>query len=46
MTIAFVKEKYGIRVNDDVAEAILIGRYGAHVHKEELTLAFGRKNNG
>ena len=44
LSIAFVKEKYGIRVNDDVAEAILIGRYGAHVHKEELALAFGRKN--
>ncbi len=44
LSVAMVKEKYGIRVNDDAAEAILIGRYGAQKHKEDLGLAFGRKN--
>ena len=44
LSVAMVKEKYGVRVNDDVAEAVLIGRYGAQVHKGEIELAFGRKN--
>ena len=38
-----VKEKYNVRVNDDVAEAILIGRYGAQMHKKEIPMAFGVK---
>lgn len=36
---AVVKEKYNISVNDDVAEAILIGHYGVKVHKTKT--AFG-----
>lgn len=44
LSVAVVKEKYGVRVNDDVAEAILIGRYGAQMHGKEFELAFGRKN--
>lgn len=44
MSVALVKEKYGVRVNDDVAEAILIGRYGAQTHKGQIEMAFGRKN--
>ena len=43
LSVAVVKEKYNIRVNDDVAEAILIGRYGAEHHKPELEIAFGKK---
>ena len=43
LSVAVVKEKYGVRVSDDVAEAILIGRYGAQMHKKETPLAFGRK---
>lgn len=43
MSVAVVKEKFGVRVNDDVAEAILIGRYGAQMHKGQIELAFGRK---
>jgi len=43
LSVVMVQEKYGVRVNDDVAEAILIGRYGAEHHKPELQLAFGRK---
>lgn len=46
LSVAAVKEKYNVRVNDDVAEAILIGRYGAQVHKQEIELAFGRKTSG
>lgn len=43
LSIALVKEKYGINVSDDVAEAILIGRYGAAMHKPEVKMAFGIK---
>lgn len=43
LSVIMVKEKYNVRVNDDVAEAILIGRYGAQMHKKEITSAFGRK---
>lgn len=42
LSVIMVKEKYGVRVNDDVAEAILIGRYGAQMHKEAIPMAFGR----
>ena len=37
LSVAVVKEKYGIQVTDDVAEAILIGRYGSLMHKKEVT---------
>lgn len=43
LSIAIVKEKYNITVNDDVAEAILIGQYGSRIHKKEYKLAFGSK---
>lgn len=43
LSIIIVKEKYGVRVNDDVAEAILIGRYGAQNHRGQPEMAFGRK---
>lgn len=43
LSVAMVKEKYGVRVNDDVAEAILIGRYAAEHHKPAMQLAFGKK---
>ena len=43
LSMAVVKEKYGITVTDDVAEAILIGQYGSRVHKKEYGLAFGSK---
>ena len=43
LSIAVVKEKYNITVSDDIAEAILIGQYGARMHKKEIPLAFGRK---
>lgn len=36
LSVAMVKEKYNIKVSDDVAEAILIGRYGSMMHKREL----------
>ena len=42
LSVIMVKEKYGVRVNDDTAEAILIGRYGAQMHKGEMKMAFGR----
>jgi len=42
LSVGVVKEKYGVRVNDDVAEAILIGRYGAKMHNSEIKLAFGK----
>lgn len=42
LSVAMVKEKYDIKVNDDVAEAILIGRYGAMRHKPQLQKAFGK----
>lgn len=41
LSVATVQEKYNIRVNDDVAEAILIGRYGAKIHAPS-TNSFGR----
>lgn len=44
LSVAMVKEKYGIKVSDDVAEAILIGRYGSMMHKPEIKMAFGNKN--
>lgn len=43
LSVAVVKEKYGIKVNDDVAEAVLIGNYGAKMHKEKIEMAFGIK---
>lgn len=44
LSIAVVREKYGITVSDDVAEAILIGRYGAMMHKKQVKTAFGKIN--
>lgn len=41
LSVALVKEKYGINVSDDVAEAILIGRYGVIMHKPKPKAAFG-----
>ncbi len=43
LSVATVRQKYQINVSDDVAEAILIGSYGAKVHKRQLELAFGKK---
>ena len=43
LSIAAVREKYNIIVSDDVAEAILIGRYGAMMHKKNVSMAFGKK---
>lgn len=43
LSVAMVKEKYGVKVNNDVAEAILIGRYGTQVHAGPIQNAFGRK---
>jgi hypothetical protein len=43
LSVALVKEKYGVKVSDDVAEAILIGRYGAMNHKPEIKMAFGKR---
>ena len=42
LSIAAVREKYQISVSDDVAEAILIGRYGAMMHKKKVAAAFGK----
>lgn len=42
LSVAMVAEKYGIKVTDDVAEAILIGRYGVKMHGQEITMAFGK----
>lgn len=42
LSVAVVREKYDIKVSDDVAEAILIGRYAATVHKKEIPMAFGK----
>lgn len=44
LSVYTVKEKYGVRVNDDVAEAILIGRYGVQAGKalQPVEVAFGR----
>ena len=38
LSVAKVKEKFGISVSDDVAEAILIGSYAVKTHKQ---MAFG-----
>lgn len=43
LSIAVVKEKYDIKVGDDVAEAILIGHYGARMHHKDVGTAFGRR---
>ena len=43
LSIVKVKEKYNISVSNDVAEAILIGYYGARVHKKKIPLAFGSR---
>lgn len=43
LSIATVKQKYNINVSDDVAEAILIGSYGAKVYKPDVGMAFGHK---
>lgn len=43
LSIAKVKEKFGISVSDDVAEAILIGFYGVRTHSQKITTAFGRR---
>ena len=42
LSVAAVRDKYGIKVSDDVAEAILIGRYGAMMHKKQVQMAFGK----
>ena len=38
LSVAKVKEKFGISVSDDVAEAILIGSYVVKTHRQ---MAFG-----
>lgn len=43
LSVAAVKQKYDIKVTDDVAEAILIGRYGAMHHGRDSVIAFGKK---
>ena len=43
LSVAIVKEKYNVKVNNDVAEAILIGRYGIMNHAGPIQNAFGRK---
>ena len=43
LSVAAVKDKYNIKVGDDVAEAILIGRYGAMMHKKQVQMAFGKR---
>lgn len=44
LSVAVVKEKYNIKVSDDVAEAILIGRYGVMTHGGvKISMAFGEK---
>lgn len=43
LSVAVVKEKYDIKVSDDVAEAILIGHYGTRMHKKDVGLAFGKR---
>lgn len=42
LSVAKVKEKYGINTTDDAAEAILIGQYGVKTHVET---AFGKALN-
>ena len=39
LSVAVVKQKYGITVSDDIAEAILIGYYGTKLQREKP--AFG-----
>ena len=41
LSVAKVKEKFGVVVSDDVAEAILIGVYGTRTRYQEITTAFG-----
>ena len=41
LSVAKVKEKFGINVSDDVAEAILIGNYAIRTHQKEYPQAFG-----
>lgn len=43
LSVAVVKEKYDIKVSDDIAEAILIGHYGARMHKKDPGMAFGKR---
>ena len=43
LSAAKVKEKYNISVSNDIAEAILIGYYGARAHKKKVPLAFGSR---
>lgn len=44
LSIATVKQKFNVKVSDDVAEAILIGNYGTKIYKSDTGLAFGHKN--
>lgn len=39
LSVAVVKQKYGVQVTDDIAEAILIGYYGTKIQREKP--AFG-----
>ena len=41
LLVAKVKELYNIDVSDDVAEAILIGRYAVRMIGATTSLAFG-----
>jgi hypothetical protein len=42
LSVAKVKEGYNINVTDDIAEAILIGRYAVRTnYKSKHDLAFG-----
>lgn len=41
LSVAKVKEKFGVSVGDDVAEAILIGVYGVRTKAQKVTWAFG-----
>ena len=41
LSVAKVKEKFGINVSDDIAEAILIGNYAVRTHQKEYPQAFG-----
>ena len=44
LSVAVVKEKYNISVSDDVAEAILIGKYGSLKYQDEMfPMAFGSR---
>lgn len=44
LSVAKVKEGYNITVGDDVAEAILIGRYAVKMHGPRSKPAFGNYN--